>query len=168
MDHNQTPVPSADYNSIFEEALTDLDTAFGLPGNYTNRGWWGIDANPEGNLVPSLLETYRTGDEWNMSQKLSFKGRTEILKEIAKTTFSNLEQQDKNGAYEFMMDKLSYHLGMRVCCGGKSLIGNFTGNKDANTKDLAAFRANLIGGTTTRVGQVDLSPGYSSSGLFGL
>ena len=162
-----------DYNVIFEEALTDLDTAFGLPGTYVYKSsglnpWGSIASDPGGEQVPSLLETYRGGGEWNNKQKLAFKGRTEILNEIAKTTFATLEHQDRNGAYEFMMDKLSTHLGMRVCCGGKSLIGNFTGNKDANTKDLAAFRANLIGGTTTRVGQVDLSPGYERSGLFGL
>ena len=112
-----------------------------------------------------MLDNYRRGTEFSVRQKLSFAGKTDLLKEISKSTFAQVEAQHKSNAYDYMMDKLSFHMGMSRCCGEKSLVGRLTGNKQADENTEIAFRTELIGDTTTQVASTTMQPGYSTTGL---
>ena len=154
------------YNSLIEEALGDLDVGFGLPGNFRITGLWsGVESDPNGKATAALLDNYRRGTEFSVRQKLSFAGKTDLLKEISKSTFAQVEAQHKNSAYDYMMDKLSFHMGMSRCCGEKSLVGRFTGNKQADENTEIAFRNELIGHAGTQVASTTMQPGYSTTGL---
>ena len=183
-----TPMDEDKFDLLAIEVLRDLDIALGYPTRYTGVLGWGHKTTTDPNSgweVPTLTSMYESGAVFTKTQRLELSQNGDLINQAAKVTLGNLpDYNTKTSAYDYFMDKMSYHFNMDV----EVIKQKLTEDEDEYDQNLSQDEKNLalkekyIGPKTVAVASltgtsstvtdatitgVEIEPDYGISGMVG-